>query len=137
MRIIAAELRTVNVCESSWKTLLSIGHMAGKSELDSISYEATFSLQRAFRLFFGILWRIGGIFFCIKVIYNNFLGQKQVISELRIFRWFLGILQVVFSKLLHRVSSFSIHIYYSSLRWLVRNCDVRFSNSTKQGRKRR
>lgn len=122
-------------------------HMAAKSELDSISYEATFSLQRVFRLFFGISWRIGGIFLCIKVICNNFLGKNksflncvysvgflEFYSEFcQDFSW----LQVVFSKLLHRVSSFLIHIYYLSLRWLVRNCDVRFFDSTKQGRKRR
>lgn len=34
-------------------------------------------------------------FLYIKVICNNFLGQKQIICELRIFCWFLGILQRV------------------------------------------
>lgn len=81
-------------------------HMAAKSELDSISYEATFSLQRVFRLFFGISWRIGGILLCIKVICNNFLDQKQVISELRIFCWFFGILQWVLSRFFVVAGSF-------------------------------
>lgn len=106
MRIIAVELRTVNVCESSWKTFLPIGHMAGKSELNSISYEATFSLQRVFRLFFGISWRIGEIFLYIKEICNNFLGQKQIICELRIFCWFLGILQRVLVRFFLVAGSF-------------------------------